>query len=288
MNQESLDFLHEQHAKYFSHGQFESHDAAAMVELNHPNSTEYLTLQSDFNKLSVASGPASRFMTFIDMENHSQLLAPRLRVKVTTELSLDDAPSPYVYPYSIESWHAFLRHSASKNWNGSTPSLLFSGIRISTSSVETAKAVSDFIAECDMVGHRDRIKRGPTRFHIQPRNMDQYHLAKNFITTLHVDNILHKVDIREFNTPRVLPMNEKSISHHGQPLVWVTDKEVLLPLIPACTKAAIPIKAEITTALLQCLEQGMDWHTVERALRRILPKAEFATIKAAQLQKPCK
>lgn len=248
MTPELLDFLQKTHAEYCHYGQHEIIGINASGATQDTGSQSHLEIWDDFTKLVVASGPASRFMTFVDENNHSQLVAPYLALK-STELG---------------------------------------SLCLSTSSASIVNQVTTYLEQRQLPCYRDRLKRGPTRFRVQPRSIEQYRELKEFILSLHPASVLSEIGGDDLPSPPSLPMSEKAISFHGLHHVLVTDKLILLPLIPVCLKAAAPIKEEIASALFHCLKLGAKWSTVERHFRRVLPKAEFAALRASRTEQKSK
>lgn len=266
--------LHEQlqqnHLRYCDFNQNERPDCRTMVMLGHPAAKKYTRMRKFFDQLRYACNASARYFSFKDVCEYSQYWAPELSLTWHPEGAL--SRFGHVYPAHAK-WDEYLAAAAAAKWKGTTPSLDAGSWIVRTRSRELRDALSE-LRTSGVAVHAKSEADGFT-LAVRIGNSEAAHRAVlKLLREHHKACVLPKrADEQDALDNRAVPLAEKKFTLGNVVEVTVTDRHVMIPLIPLGHDQTVHFEA--VNKVVELLQQGYPFEQAGDWLKKFVKPSTF-------------
>jgi hypothetical protein len=275
-HKDTLAKLEQAHATYCDYNQQERSDCAAMARLGHPRARAYRQLRAFFDTLRFACNSNARHFSYVDAHEQSQYWAPHLDLTWHPAKAL--ACFGHIYP-AHNDWDRYIEAAAAADWKGAGPTLHGGSWNITTRNRELRDAL---LAFHDAKGAFVHDHGAGNRHAITVQLNEQSGLNNKIIALLrkhHKGYVLPKRSVEQDRVDSApLPMAEKTFMHAKVDEVTVTERHVLVPLVPLGNSQDLVLR--VAGQLVEALKQGFPFAQAEDWLRKFLQPASFRQLAA--------
>jgi hypothetical protein len=181
MNDAARVYLEKKQAEYGRWHQEVAATVKFMEEHNHPYARQFRLYRQRFDRLPYASGPGTRFFSFKDESNYSELLPPYLAVSCN--------PRPFNgYSFDLNSGNflQYLHAAAQAYWPEETaPTFNLGKWRIATTDIQMADALIFVYADND-----HHVQNSTIYIQFDDVTEDSYEQVEQIIRFYHADYLL--------------------------------------------------------------------------------------------------
>ena len=286
LSKEAKQKLEDAHRMYCDYNQKERSDCALMASLGHPKTKLYRSFREFFDGLKYAANSSARFFSYIDSHNSSEYWAP--------ELSLTWRPTGQafrgfvdVYP-AHDDWDRYIKTAASAGWpEGCEPQLRTGTWNVTTTSEELMQALCDLCSK-EKRANRPNVRRAASddvaywdiTLGQQGMTLSFHRKVQKLLRQYHKGYILPKRKPEDTaSDTAALPLQQKTFFLGNVKRLTVTDRQVLVPLIPIGTDTRL--LEETVNGLVGLLRKGFPFAQAESWLKQFLKPAAFRKLQAS-------